>query len=429
MEIDKNIKWYPVASCLIPGFGQYLNGQTTKMILFLIGTFFIYFMALPYTLGFGNYQADGLMSIFTLADGAPKIHKSIIYMIEGIISLFLILISFAILLVNYKDVKTVSRNTIKGIRPRNWFETKRNIFEDGFPYLVSLPAFLVLLFIVIVPITTTILLSFTNMDPKHQSKFQWAGFVNYLGLTESDGMIGRAFWAILGWTLIWTLVATSLAILIGFGLALITNNERIVGKGFFRGVFILPWAIPAFITIMFFSIMFARQGILTQILNNITGLSLDIKNNSFQTRLTLIGLQGWLGSAYVFLLSTGVLQAISADLYEAAQIDGATAWQRLTKITLPIVLFQTAPLLIGQYTFNFNNFSIIYLFNSGGPFNPSVYGNLAGSTDILISYVYKLTMDNQQQAVGAAVTVLISLALMVFTFIGFKNSKAFKEDK
>ncbi len=99
------------------------------------------------------------------------------------------------------------------------------------------------------------------------------------------------------------------------------------------------------------------------------------------------------------------------------------------KFFIFIVLFQTAPLLIGQYTFNFNNFSIIYLFNGGGPFNPSVYGNLAGSSDILISYVYKLTMDNQQQAVGAAITIMISLVLMFFTFIGFKNSKAFKEEK
>jgi len=93
------------------------------------------------------------------------------------------------------------------------------------------------------------------------------------------------------------------------------------------------------------------------------------------------------------------------------------------------VLFQTAPLLVGQYTFNFNNFSIIYLFNSGGPFNPSKYGNLAGSTDLLISYIYKLTMENQYQSIGAAISIVISLGLMLFAFIGFKNSKAFKEER
>ena len=140
-------------------------------------------------------------------------------------------------------------------------------------------------------------------------------------------------------------------------------------------------------------------------------------------------MQTWLGSSYIFLLSTGVLQGIPADLYEAAEIDGATGWQKLSKITLPLVLFQTAPLLIGQYTFNFNNFSIIYLFNGGGPFDPSKFGNIAGSTDLLISYIYKLTIEKQYQSIGAAITIFISLGLMVFAYIGFKNSKAFKEEK
>ena len=138
-------------------------------------------------------------------------------------------------------------------------------------------------------------------------------------------------------------------------------------------------------------------------------------------------MQGWLGSAYVFLISTGVLQGIPSDLYEAAEIDGATGFQRTMKITIPLVLFQTAPLLVGQYTFNFNNFSIIYLFNQGGPFNPSLYGNMAGSSDLLISYIYKLTIENQYQSIGAAITIVISIVLMIFSYIGFKNSKAFKE--
>lgn len=81
-----------------------------------------------------------------------------------------------------------------------------------------------------------------------------------------------------------------------------------------------------------------------------------------------------------------------------------------------------------QYTFNFNNFSIIYLFNLGGPFNPTKYGNLAGSSDILISYIYKLTIENQYQAIGAAITIGISLVLMVFAFLNFRRTKAFKED-
>ncbi|QXW65712.1 sugar ABC transporter permease [Streptobacillus moniliformis] len=276
---------------------------------------------------------------------------------------------------------------------------------------------------------TTILLSFAGMDPNNQSKFQWIGFENYKLLLTGTGIAGGPFWLILGWTLLWTIFATTLAITVGFGLALLANNERIKGKVIYRTIYLLPWAVPAFITIMFFSIMSSRTGQITKLLEFMFGGDWAIKNSTTLTRIALISLQTWLGSSYVFLLSTGVLQGISSDLYEAADIDGATSWQKLTKITVPLVLFQTAPLLIGQYTFNFNNFSIIYLFNGGGPFDPSKYGNLAGSTDLLISYIYKLTIEKQYQSIGAAITVFISIGLMFVAYLGFKNSKAFKEGK
>ncbi len=429
VEVKKKFALNSYISFLLPGLGQLLNKQYIKAIFFALASFFIYFIAIPYALGYGNYQGWGVGGLFTLAAGAKKIDKSLIYMIEGVVAVFLLLIAFVIYIVSFYDVRTVEKNLIKGIRVNNWSESKAQIEREGFPYLVSLPALIVTIFIVLVPIATTILLSFTNMDPKHQSKFSWVGIDNYKLIATGTGIAGSAFWKIFAWTVIWTLCATSLAILVGFGLAVIVNKERIRGKLFFRSVFLLPWAVPAFITIMFFSIMFSQNGIITGLLETYFGFDTVIKSDPFYSRVVLILLQTWLGSSYVFLLSTGVLQAIPADLYEAAAIDGASSWQKLKSITLPMVLFQTAPLLVSQYTFNFNNFSIIYLFNGGGPFNPVEYGNLAGTTDLLISYVFKLVMVNQYQAIGAAITVVISLGLMVFAFIGFKNSKAFKEER
>lgn len=350
-------------------------------------------------------------------------------MIEGIVAIVFLLFAAGIMVANFRDVRGVEKGVMKGIREKNWFETTQTIEEDGFPYLVSIPALIVISFIVLVPIFTAILLSFTGMDPKNQSKFPWVGIQNYKLIALGEGLAGSVFWQIFGWTIIWTLTSTTLAIFIGFGLALLANNPRIKGKGILRMIYLLPWAVPAFITIMFFSIMFSTQGALTEVVQNVFGVAIDFKNSTFWSRFILVMLQGWLGSSYVFLLSTGVLQAIPEDLYEAADIDGANTWQKIRRITLPMVLFQTAPLLVNQYTFNFNNFSIIYLFNGGGPFNPTKYGNLAGSSDILISYIYKLTMDNQYQAIGASISIAISLGLMVFAFIGFKNSKAFKEER
>lgn len=418
-----------IATAPIPGLGQLLNKQPQKALLFFLGALFIYGIAIPYALGFGNYQGEGIAGLISLAEGGARVQRSLFFLIEGIIAIVLLVFAVAILILSYYDVRAVQKAAMKGARRRNWFETVRRIRTEGFPYLVNIPALIAISFIVLVPVFTMILLSFTNMDPQHQAKFQWVGLQNYKIIALGQGIAGSAFWRILFWTLLWTALATSLAILIGFSLALIANNERIRGKTFFRSVYILPWAVPAFITIMFFSIMFSPQGILTELLSKLMGQTVNVKSDTVLTRTVLILLQGWLGSSYVFLLSTGVLQGIPNDLYEAAEIDGATPWQQTLRITLPLVLFQTAPLLVGQYTFNFNNFSIIYLFNQGGPFNPMVYGNLAGSSDLLISYIYKLTIENQQQAIGAAITLVVSLGLMFFAFLGFRNSKAFKEER
>lgn len=429
VEVEKTKPVVSYATALLPGVGQGINGQLGKMLIMLFGSLFIYLIAIPYALGYGNYQGEGISGLISLAEGGARIDKSLIFMIEGVVSIFLLLLAALVLYVSFMDVYKVETGKIKGIRPKSWFENKKSIFEEGFPYVSSMPAMTIILFIVLVPVITTFLLSFTNMDPQHQSKFSWVGIQNYRLIALGEGLAGSVFWLILVWTLIWTLAATTLAILIGFFMALMVNNERVKGKRFFRTIYILPWAVPAFITIMYFSIMTAPGGAITEILAKLFNARIEIKNNTVLTRTALILIQGWLGSAYVFLLTTGVLQSIPTDLYEAAEIDGATAWDRMRRITVPLVLFQISPLLVTQYTFNFNNFSVIFLFNEGGPFNPQRYGNLAGSSDLLISYIYKLAMMNQYQAIGAAITIFISMGLMVFAYLGFRNSKGFKEGR
>lgn len=428
IEIEKKHPITSYLSLIVPGLGQFFNKQYAKAIFFFLGALFIYLAAIPYALGYGNYQGRGIAGLLSLAADGRRVDKSVIFMIEGIIAIALLILAVFIIYLAFTDARKVEKAMIKGERPRIWFETRETITQEGFPYLVSAPAFLVVLFIVLIPIFTTILISFTNYNPQHQSKFSWFGFQNYAMVLTGKGLAGKPIWLVLGWTVVWTLVATTLAIAIGFILSLIANQKRIKFKGVFRTIYLLPWAVPAFITIMFFSLMVSRNGPITEMLNSFFGLSVDIKNNTFLTRLSVILLQGWLGSAYVFLLSTGILQGIPEDLYEAAEIDGATGLQQTLKITIPLVVYQTAPLLIGQYTFNFNNFSIIYLFNGGGPFQPSLYGNLAGSSDLLISYIYKLTIESNYQGVGAAITLLVSLVLMFFSWLGFRNTKAFKEE-
>ena len=426
VETEKTIPWVSWVTFLIPGLAQAINKQYIKAIIMFFATLYIYLMAIPYSLGYGNYKGDGISGLITLAADGGRLDRSIIFMIEGILAIFLLLIGIFLMFVCFKDANKVEKDTIKGTRYKSWIETKQTVFEDGFPYLVLSPAAIITIFIVCIPVVTTILLAFTGMGPDTQAKFGWEALKNYKMIFLGEGMVGAIFWRILGWTIIWTIGATTLAIALGFILAIVLNNDRVKGKVLFRSIYLLPWAVPAFISILFFSILFADGGTVVNSLREIFGPNFSIKNDPFVIRLTLICIQGWLGSAYIFLLSTGVLQSINAELYEAADIDGATSFKKLTKITVPLVLFQTAPLLVGQYTFNFNNFSIIALFNNGGPFDPSKYGNLAGSSDLLISYIFKLTMNSQYQAIGATITVIISVALMIIAYIGYRNTDAFK---
>ena len=419
IETEKTMPWVSWVTFLIPGLAQVINKQYIKAIIMFFATIYIYLMAIPYSLGYGNYKGDGIAGLITLAADGGRLDRSIIFMIEGILAIFLLLIGIFLMLICFKDANKVEKDTIKGSRYKSWVETKQTVFEDGFPYLVLSPAAIITIFIVCIPVVTTVLLAFTGMGPDTQAKFGWEALKNYKMIFLGEGMIGAIFWRILGWTIVWTIGATTLAIAV-------LNNDRIKGKVLFRSIYLLPWAVPAFISILFFSILAADGGTVVNYLKEVFGPNFSIKNDPFIIRLTLICIQAWLGSAYIFLLSTGVLQSINAELYEAADIDGATSFKKLSKITVPLVLFQTAPLLVGQYTFNFNNFSIIALFNNGGPFDPSKYGNLAGSSDLLISYIFKLTMNSQYQAIGATITVIISVALMIIAYIGYKNTDAFK---
>lgn len=428
VEVERQHPLRSIFSFILPGLGQLLNGQKRKALYFFLGSLFIYLLAIPYARGFGNYQGTGISGLISLAEGGKKLDKSIIFMIEGIIALVFLVLAATIYIMSFRDVRKVEIGQMKGVRPNTRFETRKLLKTEGFPYLITAPALIIIIFIVMVPIFTTILISFTNMDPQHQNKFQRAGGSNYASIARGQGIAGQAFRHILSRTLVWTLLASSLAILLGFIFAIVLNNKRIKGVKFFRTVYLLPWAVPAFITIMFFSIMMSKNGLIANALEAMRGQAVDIKNNTFQTRLALILIQGRLGHSYIFLLTTGVIQGISSDIYEAAAIDGATGFQQTKRITLPLVIYQIGPMLINQYTFNFNNFSIIYLFNQGGPFNPSVYGNLAGSSDILISYIYKLTMENQYQAIGGAITVFVSIILIFVSYLGYRKTSAFKED-
>lgn len=415
---------------IIPGLGQIANQQLSKGLLFLAITGLFAFELCV----FGIQALTGLMTLGSV----PGEDHSLFMLIEGTLQLIVTVIFLMFYIFNIHDSRKTAAMKAAGLKVNT---TARDMIchagDKGFPYLFTLPAYIMMVFVIIFPVLVTLFVALTNYDFYHippNSLIDWVGFKNFLNIFLL-GSYRETFVNVLGWTIIWTICATTLQIILGIVTALFVNQDFIKGKRIYRMIFLFPWAVPAFITIMSFSNMFndsvgAMNAQVIPLLNHLPFVELPAiawKTDPFWTKTALIMIQTWLGFPYIYVMVTGVLQAIPGELYEAAKVDGATFFQRFQHITFPMILFATAPVMITQYTFNFNNFSIIYLFNEGGPGSA---GAGAGSTDILISWIYKLTTGTSPQySVAAAVTLLISFIVIGISLIAFKKSNAFGNEE
>lgn len=414
---------------IIPGGGQIFNKQLFKGIVFL-GIFAIFLLQL---FGFGIEAIEGLITLGT----TPREDHSLFLMIEGVLELLLVFLFLVFYVVNLYDANRVAKIGIVSPDKVNHSikDTLRNTYESGFPYLLTVPAYILMLFAIIFPVVITILIMFTNYD---FNNIPPANLISWTGLDTLQSLFGlstyrETFMSVFSWTIIWTLAATTLQISLGILLAMVMNQPFIKFKRLFGVILLLPWAVPAFITILSFSNMFnpSAGAINTQVIPFINNFipflnipALSWKTDPFWTKVAIIGIQGWLGFPYIYVLTTSILQSIPEEWYEASSIDGATVLQKFRYITFPHILSVAAPIFITQYTGNFNNFSMIYLFNEGGP---GSVGNNAGSTDILISWVYKLTTgQSPQYNVSSAVTLIISAIVIVISLIIFSRSNAFE---
>ncbi|MFK3892028.1 maltodextrin ABC transporter permease MdxF [Bacillus subtilis] len=415
---------------IIPGLGQIANQQLSKGLLFLAITGLFAFELCV----FGIQALTGLMTLGSV----PGEDHSLFMLIEGTLQLIVTMIFLMFYIFNIHDSRKTAAMKAAGLEVNTIAKDMIcHAGDKGFPYLFTLPAYIMMVFVIIFPVLVTLFVALTNYDFYHippNRLIDWVGFKNFLNIFFL-GSYRETFVNVLGWTVIWTICATTLQIILGIVTALFVNQDFIKGKRVFRMIFLFPWAVPAFITIMSFSNMFndsigAVNAQVIPLFNHLPFVELPAiawKTDPFWTKTALIMIQTWLGFPYIYVMVTGVLQAIPGELYEAAKIDGATFIQRFRHITFPMILFATAPVMITQYTFNFNNFSIIYLFNEGGPGSA---GAGAGSTDILISWIYKLTTGTSPQySVAAAVTLLISFIVIGISLIAFKKSNAFGNEE
>lgn len=426
------------------GFGQIACGQIGKGISYLL----VEIIFLLYMIFFGGRYIAHLFSgnLGTRLSGEEwnetlqifekiKGDNSFLILLYGVVSLVLTLVFIVLWVFNvigsYENDLRIRKG--EGVTP--FKQDIMMLLNERFYLPLLILPFLGLLIFTIMPLIFMVLIAFTNYDYAHTPPgklFDWVGFHNFkMMFSFSGGKTGFAvvFLRVLAWTFIWAFFATFSNYFLGIIIALMIQKKGIRFKSFWRTMFVLAIAIPQFVTLLLMQKILDGDGIVNKLLGmNILWLT-DQRNFALLPRLMIILVNIWIGVPYTLLMSSGILMNIPADYYEAARIDGAGAVRIFFDITLPYMLHITTPYLITQFVGNINNFNVIWLLTGGGPVDNVHYGggSQAQSTDLLVTWLYRLTIDqnpkyNVASVIGIVIFV-ISAALSLITFNRVSSTK------
>ena len=424
-------------SAVLMGLGIITHKQIAKGILvllceiafvfYMIGTGFHSLAMLP---SLGNRESEKVWNEakqiyeYTIGDNSQQI------LLAGVITCFVIAAIILLWILQMRHSYTLQKKIEKGEHVPTFKEDIRSLFDKKlYITLMTLPCLGILIFN-IVPLVYMISMAFTTYSKEgdHLILFDWNGLTQFGRVLNMNGNIGRQFWQVLRWTVVWAVFATFLNYILGMVLAMIINRKDTKGKAFWRFCFVLSIAVPQFVTLMIMNIMLQPSGAINVLLKNL-GLireSIPFWQNANLAKITIILINLWVGIPYTMLQVTGILQNIPAELYEAAKMDGAGPVKIFFRITLPYMLFVTTPYLISSFVGNINNFNVIYLLSSGGP---TYVGDTAGQTDLLVTWLYKLTVDQQYYNLGSVIGILTFVILTVVTLITYINSSSYKNEE
>ena len=449
--------WKNKVTCVLMGFANLSRGQVLRGLLF----FLFEVVAVGYMIGWGVGWLQKLPTLgtvktehYALKAGGQEIvtygDDSFKILLYGVLTIFFI---GAIIYTYYQNVKQgrlAAKIEARGKKLKSGREDLRSLVDDQFhKTLLALPVTGIILFTVM-PIIFMVLVAFTNysgpLDGK-ENLFTWVGLDNFNQLLTwtSSGSGNKTFMAtfgeILAWTLIWAFFATFTNYFLGMFVAMAINKKGIKLKKMWRTILVMTIAIPQFISLLYVSKMFDKNGIINSFLINMGWIKDPIEffgdvSRPWLARVTVIVINIWIGIPYLMLITTGILMNIPADLYESARIDGANPWQQYTRITLPYMLFVTGPYLLTSFTGNMNNFNVIYLLTGGAPTKLGAYsagGVSAGQTDLLITWLFNITQGGdhlyyQASVVGILVFVVVALiTLLVYSRLpSNKNEEDFQ---
>ena len=446
--------WKTKTSFFVMGFGNIARGQVLRGLLFLL--FEIVFIV--YMITAGGYWLSMLPSLGK--QGPTQAYNEILdtytttyndnsfkILLYGVLTIFFIFAFIYTWRLNVKQNKLAEQFLKSGKKLSSDKDDLRSMVDENFyKTLLALPLTGILVFTVM-PIVFMILVAFTNYDGAHNgfsnNLFTWVGLDNFNTLLSWQSAGGgqsysATFGEILAWTLIWAFLATFTNYFLGMFVAMMINKKGIRLKKMWRTILVMTVAIPQFISLLYVSKMFARNGLINLTLKDTLhwiSQPLPFWEDPTWARVSVILINVWIGIPYLMLITTGILMNIPADLYESARIDGANAWQQYTKITLPYMLFITGPYLLTSFTGNMNNFNVIYLLTGGAPTNSAASGaaGSVGYTDLLITWLFKITTGAESQyylasVVGIMVFVVVALiSLVVYNVLpSIKNEEDFQ---
>ena len=428
-------------SCIFMGLGNLAAGQIIKGLLFLAAeAAVIFFLFLPkggfYWIGMLPSLGDRPMQeiwneekcIYEYVMG----DNSQLILLYGIGSLCIVAALVVVWQASVRSGYKALRLKKAGKHVPTFKEDLKSLLDENVHKLLMTPPTLCLLIFTILPLLYMMSMAFTNYSKEgdHLVLFDWVGFKYFISIFDSNSVVGRQFWGVLGWTLVWAFFATFLNFFMGTIMAMIINRPSIRLKGLWRGCLSMTIAVPQFVSLMVMRSMLQPQGIVNRTLQNwgvlAQGASYPFLTDPTWARVLVIIINLWVGIPYTIMQVTGILKNIPQEQYEAARIDGANVFQTFFHITLPYMIFVMTPTLITQFTGNINNFNVIYLLTRG---EPMAVGDSAGATDLLVTWLYKLSVDQQKYNLAAVIGIFTFLILAFVSLVTYRSSKSYKDEE
>ena len=436
-----------VLSAVVWGGGQLYNKQRIKaLFFFLIQCIFIGIELATGSFAVITGQAEahfrnsgfftsGLWGIITLGEIYRESAATLVFdhssmlMLTGLVSI-VILVCFLIFYIwNIRDAYITRKNLQEGYEESSLAYVKR-VADKSFAYIAISPGLILLSLFSFVPIFFAFLVAFTNFNLNNlppRNLIQWVGFQTFRDVLNIP-VWNQTLIGIFIWTTIWAFAATFSGFVVGFFQALLLSSKLVKFPKVWRGLFILPWAIPGLLSMMLFRNFFVTNGVVNNLLMHFGLIDMPISffGSVGWSRGILIVVNVWLAFPYFMALVSGVMSSLNPETYEAAAIDGATAVQQMRYLTIPSIIAAVAPLLIMSVASNFNNFGMIYFITGGGPANVNYI--MAGSTDILITWVFRLTVDHRMYNFASVMSVFIFVIVASVSGYNMWRTRAFRED-